>query len=148
MKKKFIVLCLVLTLMMLMLQGCSTEGETSIKVVTNEKGTRIEATLKADESKNYVWKYFTKKGNLTESATEFSNDIFSDTYTQKYGFVIDEKASDTIYFVLYQKENIEAGKIFEYEVSYDDDGNIVLGDQKQSYLENNPELMEKIKTEE
>mgnify|MGYP003304600241 FL=1 len=89
MKKRMVVLSFILLFCMMFLQGCSIEGETSIKVVTNEKGTRIEATLKADESKNYEWLYFTKNGKLTESATEFSNDIFSDTYTQKYGFVIE-----------------------------------------------------------
>ncbi len=145
MKKKFATLCFVFILSTLLMQGCSTEGETSIKVVPNEKATRIEATLKADESKNYEWKYFTKKGKLTESATEFSNDIFSDTYTQKYGFVIDEKESDTIYFVLYKTDDIESGKIFEYDISYDEDGKIVLGDQKETSLEYNQELLDKVK---
>ncbi len=147
MKKKFIVLSLVLVLCMMLLQGCSMEGETSIKVVTNENGTRIEATLKADESKNYEWKYFTKNNNLTESATDFSNDIFTNTYTQKYAFVIDEKDTDVVYFVLYQTDNIEGGKVFEYEVSYNEDGKIVLGDQKETQLEYNSELLEKVKTE-
>lgn len=145
MKKKFATLCIVFTLFSMILQGCSIEGETSIKVVPDEKATRIEATLKADESKNYEWKYFTKKGKLTESATEFSNDIFSDTYTQKYAFVIDEKESDTIYFVLYKTDDIESGKIFEYDISYDEDGKIVLGDQKETSLEYNQELLDKVK---
>lgn len=144
MKKKFVVLSLILILSMWLLQGCSMEGETSIKVVANDRGTRIEATLKADESKNYEWKYFTKKGNLTESATEFSNDLFSDTYTQKYGFVIDEKESDTIYFVLYQTDDIEGGKVFEYDISYDEDGKIVLGDQVETSLKYNQELLDKV----
>ena len=140
-----VVLSFILLFCMMFLQGCSIEGETSIKVVTNEKGTRIEATLKADESKNYEWLYFTKNGKLTESATEFSNDIFSDTYTQKYGFVIDERDSDVIYFVLYQTDDIEGGKIFEYEISYNDEGKIQLGEQKDSSLIHNPDLLEKVK---
>ena len=145
MKKRLLVLSLVLIMCMMFLQGCSMEGETSIKVVTNERKTRIEATLKADESENYVWKYFTEKGNITESATEFSNDIFSDTYTQKYGFVIDERASDTLYFVLYKTDDIEGGKIFEYTVSYNEDGEIVLGDKKETWLKHNSDLLEKVK---
>lgn len=145
MKKRMVVLSFILLFCMMFLQGCSIEGETSIKVVTNEKGTRIEATLKADESKNYEWLYFTKNGKLTESATEFSNDIFSDTYTQKYGFVIDERDSDVIYFVLYQTDDIEGGKIFEYEISYNDEGKIQLGEQKDSSLIHNPDLLEKVK---
>lgn len=145
MRKKIISLSLIFILSMLFLQGCSMEGETSIKVITNEAGTRVEATLKADESKNYEWRYFTEQGNLTESATEFTNDIFTETYTQKYGFVIDEKASDTLYFVLYQTDNIEAGKVFEYSVSYDNEGKIVLGEQKEGYLEHNQKLLEKVK---
>ncbi|MBE5881436.1 MAG: hypothetical protein E7289_03865 [Lachnospiraceae bacterium] len=144
MRKKCIVMSLIVVLTMFLLQGCSMEGETSIRVVPNERGTRIEATLKADESKNYEWVYYTKNNKLTESATEFSNDIFSSTYTQKYGFVIDEKDSDTIYFVLYQTDDIENGRIFEYDIAYDEDGNIVLGDQKETYLKNNPELLSKV----
>lgn len=145
MKKKFIALSFVLVLCMALLQGCSTEGETSIKVVANENGTRIEATLKADESQNYAWLYFTKYNKVTESATDFSNNIFSSTYTQKYGFVINEKESDVLYFVSYQTDDIESGRIFEYEVSYDEDGKITLGEQKESWLEHNPELLEKVK---
>lgn len=145
MKKRMVVLSFILLFCMMFLQGCSIEGETSIKVVTNEKGTRIEATLKADESKNYEWLYFTKNGKLTESATEFSNDLFSDTYTQKYGFVIDERDSDVIYFVLYQTDDIEGGKIYEYEISYNDEGKIQLGEQKDSSLIHNPDLLEKVK---
>lgn len=148
MKKKFSVLSILLVLCTMLLQGCSTEGETSIKVVTNEAGTRIEATLKADESKNYEWKYFTKNNKLTESATEFSNDIFSDTYTQKYGFVIDERESDVIYFVLYQTDDVEGGKVYEYEISYDEDGKIVLGEQKEMWLKNNPEILKKMQPSE
>ena len=144
MKKRCTTLGLITILLMFFLQGCSTEGETSIKVVPNEKGTRIEATLKADESKDYVWKYFTKSGKVTESATDFSNDIFSDTYTQKYAFVIDEKDKDILYFVLYQTGKIEEGIVFEYEISYDEDGNIVLGEQKESHLKNNPDLLKKV----
>lgn len=145
MKKRMVVLSFILLFCMMFLQGCSIEGETSIKVVTNEKGTRIEATLKADESKNYEWLYFTKNGKLTESATEFSNDLFSDTYTQKYGFVIDERDSDVIYFVLYQTDDIEGGKIYEYEISYNDEGKIQLGEPKDSSLIHNPDLLEKVK---
>ena len=145
MKKKFITMSFVLLLFMMLLQGCSMEGETSIKVITNDDGDRIEATLKADESKNYAWVYFTKNDKLTESATNFSNDIFSNTYTQKYGFVIDERDSDVLYFVLYQTDDIEAGKIFEYEVSYNEEGKIVLGEQKDSLLKHNSELLEKVK---
>ena len=148
MRKRILLSSLIVMLSTLFLQGCSTEGETSIKVVTNEAGTRIEATLKADESKNYEWKYFTEQGNLTESASEFTNDIFTETYTQKYGFVIDERVSDTLYFVLYQTDNIEAGKIFEYSVSYDNEGKIILGEKKESYLEYNQKLLEKVKAEE
>ena len=129
MKKKLSLLVILVGLCMVFLQGCSTEGETSIKVVTNEAGTRIEATLKADESKNYEWMYFTKNNKLTESASEFSNDLFSETYTQKYGFVIDERESDVIYFVLYQTDDVEGGKVYEYEISYNDDGEIELGEQ-------------------
>ena len=147
MKKKLLVLGCIMMLCMMLLQGCSKEGETSIKVTTNETGNRIEAVLKADESKNYAWMYFTQKGNLTESASELSNDIFSNTYTQKYGFVIDERDSDIIYFVLFQTYDIESGKIFEYEVSYDEEGKIVLGEQKESYLMNNSYLLEKVKAE-
>ncbi len=144
MKKKLTLLTVLLVLCTIFLQGCSAEGETSIKVVTNDKGTRIEATLKADESKNYEWKYFTKNGNVTESATEFSNDLFSDTYTQKYGFVIDERASDVIYFVLYKTDDVEGGKVYEYEVSYNDDGEIELGKQVETWLKSNPELLKRV----
>ncbi len=145
MKRKLISFSIVLMLCMMFLQGCSKEGETSIKVVVNEKGTRIEATLKADESKNYKWLYFTKDGKITESATEFTEDIFSDTYTQKYGFVIDERDSDVLYFVLYQTDDIESGKIFEYEVSYNEEGMILLGEQKESFLSHNKDLLEQVK---
>ena len=145
MKKRIVLFSLIMLLCMSFLQGCSKDGETSIKVVVNDKWTRIEATLKADESKNYKWLYFTKNSKLTESASEFSNDIFSDTYTQKYAFVIDERDSDILYFVLYQTDDIEAGKIFEYEVSYNEEGNIELGDQKDSLLIHNSDLLEKVK---
>lgn len=145
MRKKFVNLSLILLLCMMLLQGCSAEGETSIKVVANEKEARIEATLKADESKNYKWMYFTKNNNITESATDFSNDIFSDTYTQKYGIVLDQEGEDILYFVLYQTDKIEDGKIFEYEISYDEEENIVLGEQKETSLKNNAELLEKVK---
>lgn len=145
MKKKFISFSFVALLCMMLLQGCSTEGETSIKVVINEKGTRVEATLKADESKNYEWLYFTKSGKITESASDFSEDIFSNTYTQKYGFVIDERDNDVLYFVLYQTDDIESGKIFEYEISYDEEGTIQLGEQKETFLIHNEGLLEKVK---
>lgn len=147
MKKKRITLSFIIMLCMIILQGCSKEGETSIKVVTNEKGTRIEATLKADESKNYEWKYFTKDNKVTESATDFSKDIFSTTYTQKYGFVIDEKESDIIYFIVYQTDDIENGNIYEYEISYNEEGSIVLGEQKEKRLINYPDLLERVKAE-
>ncbi len=145
MKKKSVTLVLVLVLCMLFLQGCSMEGETSIKVVPNEQETRIEATLKADESKNYKWMYFTKEDHVTESATEFSNDIFSSTYTQKYGFVIDERSSDVLYFVLFKTDDIESGRIFEYSLSYNDEGVIQLGDKIESSLIDNSDLLEKVK---
>ena len=106
MKKRFTLWSVILVLCTMFLQGCSTEGETSIKVVTNEAKTRIEATLKADESKNYEWKYFTKNNKLTESATDFSNDIFSDTYTQKYGFVINEKCDFGMAFDAWRETNV------------------------------------------
>lgn len=144
MKKRFSLLSVLLVLCIMFLQGCSAEGETSIKVVTNDAKTRIEATLKADESKNYEWKYFTKNNKLTESATDFSNDIFSSTYTQKYGFVINERESDIVYFVLYQKDDVEGGKVYEYEISYNDEGEIVLGEQKETWLKNNPELLKQV----
>ena len=144
MKKRLALISVLLVLCIVFLQGCSAEGETSIKVVTNDKGTRIEATLKADKSKSYEWKYFTKNNKLTESATEFSNDIFSNTYTQKYGFVIDEKESDVVYFVLYQTDDIEGGKVYEYEISYNDEGKIVLGEQKETWLKNNSELLKQV----
>ena len=145
MSKRFVAISFAILLCMMFLQGCSTEGETSIKVLVNEKGTQIEATLKSDESKNYEWLYFTKNNKLTESATKFSKDIFSNTYTQKYGFVIDERGSDVVYFVLYQTDDIESGKIFEYEIYYNDDGTIVLGEQKESSLKNNNDLLEQVK---
>ena len=145
MKKRILTISFVLLFCMMFLQGCSKEGETSIKVVVNEKGTRVEATLKADQSKNYEWLYFSKNGKLTESATDFKEDIFSDTYTQKYGFVIEEKESDVVYFVLYQTDDIENGKIFEYEISYDEEGKIVLGEQKEFLLIQYNDILEKVK---
>ncbi len=143
--KKIRIIAMVMLISILFLQGCSTEGTTSIKVVVSENGKRVEAELKADQSKQYEWLYFTKENNLTESATEFSNDLFSDTYIQKYGFVIDERGQDTIYFVLYQTDDIESGKVFEYDIAYDKDGNIVLSDKKEGLLKNNAELLEKVK---
>ena len=143
--KKYRLISILLLLCVFLLQGCSKEGTTSIKVVTSENGQRIEVELKANEAKNHAWAYFTENGNLTESASEFKNDLFSETYIQKYGFVIDERAQDTIAFVLYETNNVEKGKVYKYDVSYDQDGKIILDGGKESLLENHPDLIEKIK---
>ena len=63
----------------------------------------------------------------------------------KYAFVIDERDSDVLYFVLYQTDDVEAGKVFEYEISYDEEGKIILGEQKESMLIQNDNLLEKVK---
>ena len=143
--KKVKLFSILILLCMFLLQGCAKEGETSIKVVVNEDKQRVEVELKANETKNHAWTYFTKNNKLTESATEFQNDIFSETYIQKYGFVIEEREQDTIYFVLYETDNVETGKVYKYDIAYDSNGKINLSEGKESLLENNPDLLEKVK---
>ena len=99
MKKRIVLFSLIMLLCMSFLQGCSKDGETSIKVVVNDKGTRIEATLKADESKNYKWLYFTKNSKLTEQHQNFQM-IFSVIHIHKNMLLLLMKET-VIFYILF-----------------------------------------------
>ncbi len=143
--KNRIRLCIVMVFMVLVLQGCgSMEAETSIKVEVSSSANSIQAELKNDSEDSYEWYYFIEYGNLVESRSKATQDVFSNTYAQKYIFTMNDTKQDTIYFVYCDKENLQTGIIYTYDVYFDEEGKIVLGECKESSLIYNETLMNKI----
>lgn len=131
-----------------LLQGCAImEGETSRKLIISENKRELQVILKADQEENYEWQYFTEKNNLNDMTETVKSNIFSNTLTKEYTFGMNDSKKDTLILVLYKTDDVENGKTYSYEVSYDEDDNIVVGDCKEETLKYSPELLEKVKGE-
>ena len=132
--KKFRV-CIAAAIMLVAvcLQGCTLKDpETSYKVTIDDSGTKIDMELKADTSQGYEWLFYTETGVMIQASTPtYRNDILSDTYITKCTYTAHEQESDTLYMVLMQNGDVDSAKAYAYPVSFDEDGNVSLGDIKE-----------------
>lgn len=148
-KSKVLIITMVIFMMStFLLQGCAImEGETSRKMTITQNNKQLDVVLKADQEKNYEWQYFTKRDKLNEMEERLSNNILSNTYTKTYKFGMNESEEDTLILVLYQTDDVENGKVYSYEISFDTEGNISVGDCKESTLKYDEDLLDRVKAE-
>ena len=132
--KKVVSIVLIMATLCL-LTGCSfVKAETTIQVSVDADGKTVKAVLKADQSQGYEWKYFITNGALSESASRFENNIFSDTYIQKYSYT---------YNVIKDKD-YENAKAYEYPVTIDDNGSVKIGNRTEKTVGYYPDLLKMI----
>lgn len=142
-KKMVSVLLCMMIFSTFLLQGCSLkEAETSRKVVVSENGKNLEVTLKSNTAQGYSWRYVTGS-SLVESSSTLKNDLFSDTYVEKYVFSMNDTKSDTLILVLLQNEDYDNAKVFSYDVSFKD-GSMVVGKCQESTLKYDKKLYDQI----
>lgn len=149
-KKSRILLGMVAVFVMstFLLQGCAImEGETSRTLIISENKRELQVILKANQEENYEWQYFTENDNLNDMTERVKSNMFTNTFTKEYTFGMNDAKEDTLILVLYKTDDVENGKTYSYDVSYDQDGYIVVGDCKEATLKYSPELLEKVKNE-
>ena len=145
--KKGITIGLVMALFCLCLTGCSfVKAETTIQVSVDTDGKTVKAVLKADQSQGYEWKYLIANGALSESASRFENNIFSDTYIQKYSYTynVSKGNEDQLIFVLIKDKDYENAKAYEYPVTIDDTGSVKIGNRTEKTVGYYPDLLKAI----
>ena len=111
------------------LQGCGIrKAETSRKVTLSEDEKFLVVTLKSNTEDHFEWRYL---GPVIISESKLANDIFSNTYIQKYKFSINSGVNEAVVdFVLIQNGDIDNAMAYEYVVTRNDD-KISLGDCKE-----------------
>mgnify|MGYP000816045581 FL=1 len=99
-----------------------------------------------DQSQGYEWKYFITNGALSESASRFENNIFSDTYIQKYSYTynVSKGNEDQLVFVLIKDKDYENAKAYEYPVTIDDNGSVKIGNRTEKTVGYYPDLLKMI----
>ena len=144
--KKVVSIVLIMATLCL-LTGCSfVKAETTIQVSVDADGKTVKAVLKADQSQGYEWKYFITNGALSESASRFENNIFSDTYIQKYSYTynVSKGNEDQLVFVLIKDKDYENAKAYEYPVTIDDYGSVKIGNRTEKTVGYYPDLLKMI----
>lgn len=118
---KKIFLGTLLTVAMLVLQGCSfselTTPVTSHNVTENESNAyAFHVELNADLSQGYKWYMYTT-GDIDESDSKVHKGFFNNTYNTKYKYVIREDGEFDFYLILVKDGNLETARIYPYEIS-------------------------------
>ena len=90
--------------------------------------------------------YFITNGALSESASRFENNIFSDTYIQKYSYTynVSKGNEDQLVFVLIKDKDYENAKAYEYPVTIDDNGSVKIGNRTEKTVGYYPDLLKMI----
>lgn len=143
MKKKVTkIVALILMMSLFLLQGCSlTTPETSHLVKVSEDGRTLTADLKASTDDGYKWQYYFDTKIFAESSSNFTNNIFSNTYGSTYTYVANDVGTGNFYLILVQNDDYQNAKVFNYvldagndnKISIQKEGNFVLGSDVKLY---------------
>lgn len=143
--RKVVSVVLMMIIGVMALTGCAiTKPETSHLVTLSDDGKKIVADLKQSTSEGYEWQYSIEGNNLQESASDFTNNIFSDTYGSKYDFVAADTGQDTLFLILTKDGDLDNAKVFYYTVSIDVARNIKIEKEGSYLLPSNLKLYQKL----
>lgn len=143
--KKLISLLLVTVLGVMALTGCAvTKPETSHLVTLSDDGKKIIADLKQSTSEGYEWQYIIEDNNLQEAASDFTNNIFSDTYGMVYDFSAADTGKDVLYLILTKNGDLENAKVFYYNIVIDNSRAITIEKEGSYLLPSNLKLYQKL----
>ena len=143
MKKKVTKLTALLLIMsVLFLQGCAlTTPETSHLVKVEEDGRTLKADLKASTDDGYEWQYLFDNKIFAETSSNFTNNIFSNTYGSTYTYTANDVGTGNFYLILVQNGDYQNAKVFSYvltagndnSITIDKEGSFVLGSDVKLY---------------
>ncbi|MCR5452326.1 MAG: protease inhibitor I42 family protein [Lachnospiraceae bacterium] len=143
MKRKMTkIVSLILLISLFLLQGCAlTTPETSHLVKVGDDGRTLTAELKASTDDGYTWQYLFDNKIFAESSSNFTNNIFSNTYGSTYTYVANDVGTANFYLILVQNDDYQNAKVFNYvlnagndnKISIEKEGNFVLGSDVNLY---------------
>lgn len=148
MRRKFIVLCM-LTAMFVLLTGCAgqKDGETTILVEPIEAGANLQATLQVNTKSGKEWSYLIEGGALTEISAKHYEAFFVANKKDTYVFEADDTGKETFYCILMAPDDYDNAKVYEYSLIIDDSAKISIDAKRDYLLSENAQLMKRVKGE-
>lgn len=148
MKKKFMLLCMLAT-MFLLLTGCAgqKDGETTILVEETNGGENLQATLQVNMKSGKEWSYYVSGNLLTQISADHYEGFFVANKRDTYVFKADDMGEETFYCVLMAPDSYEDAKVYEYSLSMDTSAKITIKSKKDYLLSENAKLMKLVKGE-
>ncbi|MBD5545721.1 MAG: hypothetical protein HDR01_16115 [Lachnospiraceae bacterium] len=148
MRKKFIILCM-LAAMFVLLTGCAgqKDGETTILVEPINSGANLQATLQVNTKSGKEWSYFIEEGILTEISAKHYEGFFVANKKDTYVFEADDTGKEMFYCILMAPDDYDNAKVYEYTLTIDNSAKISIDSKRDYLLSENSKLMKKVKGE-
>lgn len=148
MRRKFIVLCM-LAAMFVLLTGCAgqRDGETTILVETIDGEKNLQATLQVNTKSGKEWSYLVGGGILTQKSAKHYEGFFVANKKDTYVFEADDIGEETFYCILMAPDDYENAKVYEYKLIIDNSAKITIDSKKDYLLSENAQLMKRVKGE-
>lgn len=148
MRRKFIVLCM-LAAMFVLLTGCAgqKDGETTILVEPIDGGANLQAVLQVNTKSGKEWSYLVGEGMLTETSAKHYEAFFVANKKDTYVFEADDTGKETFYCILMAPEDYDNAKVYEYSLTIDGAAKITIDSKRDYLLSENAQLMKRVKGE-
>jgi len=144
-KSKKTLFLILLICCMCFVSGCQlVEPETTHLVTIDETGRTLTAELKASVGDGYEWQYLLDKSILSETSSDFTDNIFSNTYGSTYTFTANDSGADTLYLILVQNGDYQNAKVFSFVISIDNNSNMKIEKEGNFVLGSNIKLYNRV----
>lgn len=151
-KTKRAVVSLMMVVLIMMLQGCSSSDFSISKLTTpitsheinmdKYSSYKFEVSLTADMTQKYEW-YIYSTGDIDETGVKLRKGLFNKTYYWNYAYSARGESDFYVYLLLVKDGDMDTCKAFPYLVHFSDSG-IILTEEKAFTLSGNPDLYKEV----